>query len=387
MGEGDACWVGTEGACQQQNVTLLFAGLGMLASPRVVVRRVFFCMKPQQTWFTALLIAPLGVPLLAALATDNLQSSVSDDLLFAALPSERVWVKVRQPVSVEELSLQLNMDESRLARLNEVDEDHQFRRGEWLVLPTLGSQRLRLVASLDSSELRRSPPLEAPPPIVSSVSTGVVKLGDTLLRIAERYGMSISELLRLNPGLESARLVVGSQVRLAQSAPARNRLLLGLVPSTSGGISWPETPEYEPREGSRPVQPFRGGSQLGYIWPSQGVFTSGYGWRWGRMHKGIDVANNVGTPIVAVQRGRVSFAGWHDGGYGFLVEIIHEDGTMTRYAHNSSLLVQEGQEVEQGQVISQMGSTGRSTGPHLHFEIHPPGQGATNPLQYLPPRA
>lgn len=88
MGEGDACWVGTEGACQQQNVTLLFAGLGMLASPRVVVRRVFFCMKPQQTWFTALLIAPLGVPLLAALATDNLQSSVSDDLLLAALPSE-----------------------------------------------------------------------------------------------------------------------------------------------------------------------------------------------------------------------------------------------------------------------------------------------------------
>lgn len=348
---------------------------------------VISCMKPQQFLLSSLLIAPFGVPLLAAIATDNLPSSASDDLLLAALPTERVWVKVRQPVSVEELSLQLNMDETRLARLNEVDEDHQFRRGEWLVLPTPGGQRLKLVASLDTNELRRTPPLESPPPIVSSVSTGVVKLGDTLLRIAERYGLSINELIRLNPGLESARLIVGSQVRLAQSAPSRNRLLLGLVPSTSGGISWPETPEYEPSNGSPPVQPFRGGSQLSFIWPSQGVFTSGYGWRWGRMHKGIDVANNVGTPIVAVQRGRVSFAGWHDGGYGFLVEITHEDGTMTRYAHNSRLLVQEGQDVDQGQVISQMGSTGRSTGPHLHFEIHPPGQGAANPLQYLPPRA
>jgi murein DD-endopeptidase MepM/ murein hydrolase activator NlpD len=344
-------------------------------------------MKPQQLLFTGLLIAPLGVQLLAAIANDNVQTTASDDLLVAALSSERVWVKVRQTVSVEELSLQLNMDETRLARLNEVDEDHQFRRGDWLTLPSLGSQRLQFVASLDTNDLRRSPPLVAPPAVVSSVSTGVVKLGDTLMRIAERYGLTISELIRLNPGLESARLVVGSQVRLAQSAAARNRLTLGLLPSTSGGISWPETPEYEPNNGSQPAQPFRGGSTLGYVWPSQGVFTSGYGWRWGRMHKGIDVANNVGTPIVAVQRGRVSFAGWHDGGYGFLVEIIHDDGTMTRYAHNSRLLVQQGQEVDQGQVISQMGSTGRSTGPHLHFEIHPPGKGAANPLQYLPPRA
>ncbi|MFM8276912.1 MAG: M23 family metallopeptidase, partial [Cyanobium sp.] len=181
---------------------------------------------------------------------------------------------------------------------------------------------------------------------------------------------------------------VGSQVRLAQSAPSRNRLLLGLVPSSSGGISWPETPEYESPTNTTPhQQPFRGSFQQTYIWPAQGVFSSGYGWRWGRMHKGIDVANNVGTPIVAVQRGRVSFAGWHDGGYGYLVELIHEDGTMTRYAHNSRLLVQQGQEVEQGQVISQMGSTGRSTGPHLHFELHPPGQGAVNPLGFLPARA
>ena len=70
------------------------------------------------------------------------------------------------------------------------------------------------------------------------------------------------------------------------------------------------------------------------MWPTQGVFTSGYGWRWGRMHRGIDIANSVGTPIVAAQDGRVTFSGWHDGGFGYLVEITHEDGSLTRYAHN-----------------------------------------------------
>jgi murein DD-endopeptidase MepM/ murein hydrolase activator NlpD len=99
------------------------------------------------------------------------------------------------------------------------------------------------------------------------------------------------------------------------------------------------------------------------------------------------VANNVGTPIVAAREGEVSFAGWHDGGYGYLVEISHPDGSRSLYAHNSRLLVSKGDQVTQGQVISQMGSTGRSTGPHLHLEIHPPGSGAVNPLQFLPPRA
>jgi YD repeat-containing protein len=105
------------------------------------------------------------------------------------------------------------------------------------------------------------------------------------------------------------------------------------------------------------------------------------------MHKGIDVANNVGTPIVAARDGRVTYSGWHDGGYGYLVEITHQDGSRTLYAHNSRILVRTGELVAQGQPISKMGSTGRSTGPHLHFEIHPPGRGAANPLQFLPPRA
>lgn len=124
----------------------------------------------------------------------------------------------------------------------------------------------------------------------------------------------------------------------------------------------------------------------GYVWPTRGTFTSGYGWRWGRMHRGIDVAGPVGTPIVAAANGTVVRSGWNSGGYGNLVDIRHPDGSLTRYAHNSRLLVREGEQVRQGQQIAEMGSTGYSTGPHLHFEIHLPGTGTVNPMAYLPSR-
>ena len=123
----------------------------------------------------------------------------------------------------------------------------------------------------------------------------------------------------------------------------------------------------------------------GYIWPTHGTFTSGYGWRWGRMHRGIDIAGPVGTPIVAAASGVVVRSGWNSGGYGNLVDIRHPDGSMTRYAHNSRLLVRQGEQVGQGQQIAEMGSTGYSTGPHLHFEIHT-ASGTVNPMAYLPGR-
>ncbi|MDZ8033113.1 peptidoglycan DD-metalloendopeptidase family protein [Nostoc sp. DedSLP04] len=127
-------------------------------------------------------------------------------------------------------------------------------------------------------------------------------------------------------------------------------------------------------------------STLAYTWPAKGTLTSGYGWRWGRMHKGIDVANSTGTPVVASAEGTIEKAGWNNGGYGNLVEIRHPDGSTTRYAHNSKILVQPGQAVHQGETIALMGSTGHSTGPHTHFEIHPSGKGAVNPIAMLPQR-
>ncbi|AFZ31695.1 Peptidase M23 [Gloeocapsa sp. PCC 7428] len=136
---------------------------------------------------------------------------------------------------------------------------------------------------------------------------------------------------------------------------------------------------YLPKPGSS--APF-----TGYIWPAKGVLSSGYGWRWGRMHRGIDVAAPVGTPIFAAASGVIVRAGWNSGGYGNLVDIRHPDGSLTRYAHNNRILVRAGQEVEQGQHIAEMGSTGFSTGPHLHFEVHPAGKGAVNPIALLPRR-
>ncbi|MFN3361533.1 MAG: peptidoglycan DD-metalloendopeptidase family protein [Pseudanabaenaceae cyanobacterium] len=119
------------------------------------------------------------------------------------------------------------------------------------------------------------------------------------------------------------------------------------------------------------------------IWPARGIITSGFGWRWGRLHQGIDIAAPIGTPIWAAGSGVVQFAGWNNGGYGYMVDILHNNGTVTRYAHLNAIYVKVGQRVQQGQVIAEMGSTGYSTGPHLHFEIRPNGGVAVNPMNYL----
>jgi murein DD-endopeptidase MepM/ murein hydrolase activator NlpD len=347
-------------------------------------------MKPVHFGLTTLAstaaLAVAGTVVIPSLA-DSRPVALPADTWIAALPAatDRLWVKVRQSINLEDLASQLAQDESKLARLNEVDEDHRFNSGEWLVLPSQSIKQAKQLASIDTSELRRTPPLDAPPE-PQAVEPGRVRFGDSLIKIAQRYNLSISELLHLNPGLRAARLVVGTQIRLAQSSPGRSRLLLGLKPVGSGGLSWPDSPDFGAGDGSG----FSGGAPFadtGWIWPTQGVFSSGYGWRWGRMHKGIDIANNVGTPILAARAGQVISAGWNDGGYGYLVEVRHADGSLSRYAHNSRILVRPGDQVNQGSVISLMGSTGRSTGPHLHFEILPPGRGAMNPLQFLPPRA
>ena len=119
-----------------------------------------------------------------------------------------------------------------------------------------------------------------------------------------------------------------------------------------------------------------------YIKPiAGGHFTSGFGRRWGRMHKGVDWGCPVGTTVYASCGGTVIQASYN-GGYGNNVVISHPDGRMTRYAHNSKLLVKVGQKVEQGEPIALSGSTGRSTGPHVHFEIYINGA-AVNPLKYI----
>src|SRR5207237_9307885 len=119
-------------------------------------------------------------------------------------------------------------------------------------------------------------------------------------------------------------------------------------------------------------------SLAGFIWPVHGPVTSEFGPRWGGFHSGIDIGADIGTPIHSAKRGVVSFAGWNDGGYGNFVIIDHGDGTATAYAHQTQVGCSVGQVVAQGQTIGYVGSTGNSTGPHLHFEIRVNGV-AQNP--------
>jgi len=131
-------------------------------------------------------------------------------------------------------------------------------------------------------------------------------------------------------------------------------------------------------------------SATNFILPIAGaVISSGFGWRVHpitgerRLHKGVDFAAPTGTPIFAASDGVVTEAGWTDGGYGNIVELRHSDGSITLYAHTNRVYVSKGQAISRGQAIAEVGSTGRSTGPHLHFEMQPDGKTAVDPMDYL----
>ncbi|MGZ4380743.1 MAG: murein hydrolase activator EnvC family protein [Gaiellaceae bacterium] len=123
-------------------------------------------------------------------------------------------------------------------------------------------------------------------------------------------------------------------------------------------------------------------SAAGLIWPAAGPVTSPFGMRWGRMHDGIDIGAPMGAPIHAAASGTVIYAGWMPG-YGNLTVIDHGGGIATAYGHQSSLEVSVGDQVTQGQQIGLVGSTGHSTGPHLHFEVRVNGA-PVDPMGYLP---
>ena len=119
-----------------------------------------------------------------------------------------------------------------------------------------------------------------------------------------------------------------------------------------------------------------------YVKPCSGSLSSGFGSRWGRRHTGVDLAAPNGTAITAADSGTVKSAEWNSGGYGNLVVIDHGNGVETWYAHCSEILVKEGDVIEQGELIAKVGSTGRSTGNHLHFEIRISGN-PVDPAKYV----
>lgn len=119
-----------------------------------------------------------------------------------------------------------------------------------------------------------------------------------------------------------------------------------------------------------------------YVLPTRGILTSGYGYRWGALHSGIDIANATGTPVYAVADGVVIAAG-PVSGFGIWVKLRHPDGTVTLYAHLNSTTVTVGERVMAGDQVAIMGSTGNSTGPHLHLEVHVNGADRVDPAPWL----
>lgn len=122
-----------------------------------------------------------------------------------------------------------------------------------------------------------------------------------------------------------------------------------------------------------------------YVMPTKGIFTSNFGYRWGVLHAGIDLANSIGTPILAVSDGVVIDAG-PTAGYGMWVKLLHADGTVTLYGHVNTTLVSVGQRVMAGDQIATMGNRGNSTGPHLHFEVLLGGSERIDPVPWLAKR-
>lgn len=190
-------------------------------------------------------------------------------------------------------------------------------------------------------------------------TAGNKKKDDEKIAVSETPGELLKEMRRLDERLDKQiRLVVALRSEFMNQA-------YGTVSSVLNPTA--ETPN---------------------IWPVMGPISSYYGYRTSpggigsTFHEGVDIAGDYGTPISATAAGTVTKAGWV-GGYGYLVEVRHADGIVTRYGHNSAVLVYEGQHVDQGSMIALMGSTGNSTGPHCHYEVRIHGE-AVDPMYFLP---
>ena len=180
------------------------------------------------------------------------------------------------------------------------------------------------------------------------------------------------QFLQEAEALEGQRTVITQQIAAARAARAAATIQQSAAPPAVEQTVVPPAP----RQTTNPSV-----NASGFIWPVNGTVTSGFGVRWGRMHEGVDIAAPLGTPVVAVAGGTVTEIGWHEG-FGNLVVIDHGGGLETYYAHNSSFAVSAGTTVTRGQPISYVGTTGHSTGPHVHLEVHVNGV-PVDPLGYL----
>jgi len=207
------------------------------------------------------------------------------------------------------------------------------------------------------------PPHEKKPPGIFHV----VKPGENLYRIGRAYDVPHEQLARVNRLPDADRIQAGQRLFIPGAARA---LPVELITPNTARLAPPDAPDSLET------------SRNGFIWPVSGTVHSRFGPRGITVHDGIDIAAPEGTPIRAIDAGEVIYSDQLRG-YGNLVIVRHAGGFASVYAHNQTNLVREGQTVARGEIIARVGSTGRVTGPHLHFEIRR-GNIAYDPLLYLP---
>ena len=200
--------------------------------------------------------------------------------------------------------------------------------------------------------------------------------GDTGYSISRRYGVNIADLMRENSIRKPYTLAVGQILNLPGGAtpaavPANRRT------ASTGNVK----PAPKGRVVALPAPPAR--SQSGFRWPIEGQLASRFGPKEGGLHNdGINILAKQGTPVRSAESGVVVYASNALEGYGNLLLLKHADGWLTAYAHNERLLVNKGDQIDKGQIIARVGSTGGVTDPQLHFEIRK-GRRALDPLDYL----
>jgi lipoprotein YgeR len=199
-----------------------------------------------------------------------------------------------------------------------------------------------------------------------------VERGDTVSKIARENRTSVANIKRWNGLTNPDAIEVGQVLRIAP--PAGSASAAGSSASNAAGSAKSDT-------SAQALSPNKAGPGVTLVWPAQGNVIRSFD---GKDSKGIDIANAAGTPVVAATDGKVVYAGNGLRGYGNMLIVKHDDDYLTAYAHNRVLLVKEGQTVQQGQQIAEMGDTD-SNRTMLHFEVRYMGR-STDPARYLPPR-
>lgn len=186
--------------------------------------------------------------------------------------------------------------------------------------------------------------------------------------------------------LAPVELVPAALAAVEVAPPVNVELMSALSVGLAEANKPPPAPEPVPVRASRDRQPAAESTDAesaggDFVRPGDGRLTSSFGRRWGRLHAGIDLAAGTGSTVRAAGAGTIASAGMENG-YGNCVRIKHADGTVTVYAHMSALIVKSGQRVAAGQQVGREGSTGHSTGPHLHFEVRIDGT-PIDPIPWL----